>query len=422
MRDVAFRYIWRTVDAAPPANALLSATLHTFAWAGLNTSGQRVHGELQARDAHEALLQLRRQGITHTTVRPRRTSAWRHRRRPRAVATFTRQLATLLRTGVPLLRGFEMMAQGADDAQFRTVLQAIHADVQGGRALSSALARHPRHFDAVHCALVAAGEASGTLDLVLERLAQSLEKLLRIRARLRSAMMYPALVLTVAALVLVGILAWVVPTFEQTFASFGATLPWATRMVIAASHALVHYGPWLLIAVVPAALWLRHAWHTHAPFRAAVDRLALRVPMAGPLLRKALVARWTRTLCTMLTAGVNLLEALQSVAAASGNQVWAQATLRMREQIASGASLSAAMRRSGLFEPLTLQLALLGEESGALDELLARAADLHEQEFDESVNGLSSLIEPLTVLWLGALIGAIVVAMYLPVFQLGNLL
>ncbi len=394
---------------------------NVFEWQGIDASGSRARGELQADSEQQALLQLRKRGFTRTRVRPRRI-AWTLRGRSRELAGFTRQLATLLRTGVPLLRGFDVIAQGSADARFRVVVLALRADVASGTALSLALARHPQHFDAVYCALVAAGEASGTLDAVLDRLARSMEQLQRIRSRLRSAMMYPAIVLTVAAVVIAAILAWVVPSFEQTFAQFGAPLPWATRMVIAASHALVDHGPWMLALTLLGLVWGRHAWQAGERWRAATDRIGLRLPVIGALWRMALMARWTRTLATMVGAGVTILQALQGVADAMGNRVWRDATHRLREEIAGGVSLSVAMQRSGLFTPLLLQMTALGEESGTLDELLARAADIQEQEFDDRVAGLATLIEPVLVLLLGGLVGAIVIAMYLPVFQLGRLL
>jgi len=392
-----------------------------FEWQGIDATGSRARGELQADTEQQALLQLRKRGFTRTRVRPRRM-AWTPSGRSRELAGFTRQLATLLRTGVPLLRGFEVLAQGSADAGFRAVVLALRADVESGMSLSLALARHPRQFDTVYCALVAAGEASGTLDAVLDRLARSMEQLQRIGSRLRSAMLYPAIVLAVAAAVIAAMLAWVVPSFEQTFAQFGAPLPWATRMVIGASHAVVDHGLWLLALLLAGLACCQRLWLSGGHWRARTDRIGLRLPVIGPLWRTALMARWTRTLATMAGAGVTILQALQAVADAMGNQIWREASLQLRDEIAGGSSLSVAMQRSGLFSPLLLQMAAIGEESGTLDELLARAAEVVEQDFDDRVSALATLIEPLLVLLLGGVVGAIVIAMYLPVFQLGRLL
>ncbi|KAF1022385.1 MAG: putative type II secretion system protein F [Paracidovorax wautersii] len=319
-----------------------------------------------------------------------------------------------------MLQAFDIIARDHPVARLARVLAAIRTDVEAGLPLSAALRRHPQAFDALYADVVAAGELAGTLDTLLDRLASHLEKTEALKSRLRAALMYPAAVLAVALAVVAVIMAVVVPAFQDLFAAFGAELPVPTQAVIALSTWLVTHG-WLMLALlVASAIAAWQAVRRSPRLRAALEHLLLRLPLAGALLRQSAVTRWTRTLATLFAAGVPLVEALACVGSACGNGRYHAATLRIRQDVAAGSSLSHAMAATRLFSPMALQMAAVGEESGALDRMLAKAADWHEAEVDSRIAGLASLVEPVLVVVLGLLVGGIVVAMYLPVFQLGQ--
>jgi type IV pilus assembly protein PilC len=342
--------------------------------------------------------------------------------RPKDITLFTRQLATMLKAGVPLLQSFDIVGRGHANPNMAKLLGDIRADVETGTSLSAAFARFPRHFDRLYCNLVAAGEAAGILEDLLDRLAAHMEKTEALKSKIKSALMYPASVLAVAFIVVAVIMVFVIPAFEQVFGSFGADLPAATLIVMGVSEFFVAHG-WLILGLLGGGIWFfLRAWRRNRRVQQMMDRLLLRLPVFGQLVEKSCVARWTRTLATMFAAGVPLVEALDPAGGAAGNSVYAQATAKIRQEVSTGASLSAAMARTRLFPPMVVQMTAIGEESGSLDHMLGKAADFHEQEVNDRVAGLSSLMEPVIIVFLGLVIGGIVVSMYLPVFKLGQVI
>jgi type IV pilus assembly protein PilC len=332
----------------------------------------------------------------------------------------TRQLATLLHAGVPLLQSFDMLGKGLATSDLQTLIRDVHTQIEGGIALNQAFRKH-QVFDVFYCNLVAAGEMSGTLDVVLDRLAHHLEKMQALQATVRSALVYPAAILVIALTVLALILVFVVPAFQNIFASFGAELPWLTRMVIALSEAFQRYGLACAAFGIAAAWWARHQIRHRVAWQARLDRFLLRIPIAGQLIRHACTARWTRTLATLFTAGVPLTEALDAAQGVTGNAVFQAATQSIQAQLMRGTSLSKALESTeALFPPMVGQMCAIGEESGALDHMLAKTADYYEREVDSTVARLSTLMEPFIMVVLGVLIGGLVMALYLPIFQLGQ--
>jgi type IV pilus assembly protein PilC len=382
-------------------SASLRSGMRGFRWQALDSRGQRQRGIWQAGSATELRTRLLRKGMHHIRIQP--APFWMAgRASPAALARFTRQLATMHRAGVPLLQCLDLAIRSSSPF-FSGILQAVHDAVEQGQALHQALRQHPHHFDTLYCSVVEAGELSGTLDTVLSRLAQDLEQATALQARIRAALLYPL-------------------AFEQTFASLGAALPWPTLLVIEASRWLQVHGPWLLLALAAGALALRSRLRRHATMQHTMDRLLLHLPLLGPLAHKAATARWARTLATLFAAGVPLVEALPAVAGASGNRVFEQASLRIRQSLLGGSRFSHALESQALFAPLVVQMAEIGEESGALDAMLAKVAEYEGSALDEGLRGLSSLLEPLLMVVLGLLVGGVVLAMYLPVFSLGQAL
>ncbi len=391
-----------------------------FIWAGKDKAGRPIQGELRAASPAAVGLLLKRQGITATRIR--RESGWLRRRiTEKDLCTFTRQFATMLKAGLPLLQAFDIVARGHNNPALRRLILAIRAEVEAGSSLSQAFGRHPQYFDGLFCAMVAAGEQAGMLEPVLERLATYREKGLALRSKVRAAMFYPAAVLAVAVVVIAVIMVWVVPAFKAVFDDFGAELPLPTLLVMAVSDFLVRW--WLILgsATVGGAL-LCQAWHRSARVQASVDRLALGLPLLGGVITKAIVARWASTLATMFAAGVPLVESLDSVGATAGNAVYHEATQRIAAAVRSGTSLATAMQQTQVFPAMVVEMVAIGEESGALDDMLRKAAEFHESEVDAAVASLSSLLEPLIMVVLGVLIGGLVIAMYLPIFQLGSVI
>jgi type IV pilus assembly protein PilC len=390
-----------------------------FRWQGRDEQGRPVQGRLNALDAGLARAQLRRQGLQQVRLQ----RLWWElplRVRPRELSLMTRQLAALLRAGVPLLQALTMLSRSLPSGPLVEIVQAVQNDVASGMALHEALARHPRHFTGLYTSMVQAGESAGILDSMMERLAHTLEKNEGLRSRLRSALMYPTAVLGVATAVLVLILVFVVPVFEDVFKSFGADLPWATQMVVALSDGLSASGPLVMAGIVLGVWFWQRPQAAQARFKTAKDRWLLKLPLLGPLIGTAVVARWAQTLSALLAAGVPLAEALGPVSQACDHAIFERVTLQLQRQVAQGGRLSESMAQSGRFPPMIVQLCATGEETGALDNLLARAGGLMETELDDRVNGLSSLLEPLIIVVLGSLIGGILVAMYLPIFRLGQ--
>ena len=389
-----------------------------FEWEARDKSGRIVRGELRAGGEAALKATRRRQGLVVTRVRKRRGGGGGSIRQ-KDIAVFTRQLSAMISAGVPLLQAFDIVSRGSPNARMARLLGDIRADVEAGNSLSAAFRKHPRHFDRLYCNLVEAGENGGILEPLLDRLATYQQKVLAIKAKVRSALMYPAAVVVVAFIVLAVIMVYVIPSFKDVFKSFGADLPAPTLAVIALSDFFVAHGPWLLLAAGGGGFALLQSWRRSERLQDAADRLLLRLPVFGELVRKSVVARWTRTLATMTAAGVPLVEALGSVAGASGNAVYAGATEAIQREVSTGTSLTSAMRGTAVFPPMVLQMTAIGEESGSLEHMLGKAAEIIEEEVDEMVKGLSSLIEPMIIVFLGTLIGGIVVSMYLPIFKLG---
>jgi len=390
-----------------------------FEWEGKDRNGKTVRGELRAGGEAMVSATLRRQGILVNKVKKRRISGGKAIKQ-KDIAVFTRQLATMMRAGVPLLQSFDIVARGSTNARLTRLLNDIRQDVETGTSLSSAFRKHPMYFDALYCNLVEAGEAGGILEALLDRLAMYQEKTVAIKNKIKSALTYPIAVMVVAFVVVAVIMIFVVPAFKDVFSSFGADLPAPTLMVIAMSEFFVSYW-WLIFGVLGGGIYFfLQTWKRSEKMQKRMDRLLLKIPVFGDLLYKSAVARWTRTLSTMFAAGVPLVEALDSVGGASGNAVFAEATEKIQRDVSTGAALTTSMQTTGIFPTMVLQMASIGEESGSLDHMLAKAAEFYEDEVDEAVKALSSLMEPFIIVILGTIIGGIVVSMYLPIFKLGQ--
>jgi type IV pilus assembly protein PilC len=401
------------------AAAATSIKEFVFEWEGRDKNGKVVRGELRAGGEAMVGASLRRQGILVTKLKKRRMGGGRSIKQ-KDIAVFTRQLATMMRAGVPLLQAFDIVGRGSTNPRLTKLLADIRADVETGTSLSMAFRKHPLYFDALYCNLVEAGEAAGILEELLDRLALYQEKIVALKNKIRSALIYPIAVLVVAFVVLSIIMIFVIPSFKEVFTSFGADLPAPTLLVISMSELFVKYW-WAIFGVIfGGAYFFFQSWKRSEKMQKFMDRLLLKVPVFGDLVNKSAVARWTRTLATMFAAGVPLVEALDSVGGASGNAVFAEATEQIQKDVATGTALTTAMQMSGVFPTMVLQMASIGEESGSLDHMLGKAAEFYEDEVDEMVKGLSSLMEPFIIVVLGVLIGGIVVSMYLPIFKLGS--
>ena len=400
------------------ASAARNAKELVFEWEGRDKNGKVVRGELRAGGEAQVSASLRRQGILLTKVKKRRTSGGSSVKQ-KDIALFTRQLATMMKAGVPLLQAFDIVGRGATNPRLTKLLGDIRADVETGTSLSAAFRKHPMHFDALYCNLVEAGEAGGILEQLLERLAIYQEKTLAIKSKIKSALMYPIAVLVVAFLVVVIIMIKVIPAFKEVFSSFGADLPAPTLLVIAMSEFFVAWWPVVFGLIAGGGYMFMQTWKRSVKMQMVMDRLMLRIPVFGALINKSVIARWTRTLSTMFAAGVPLVEALDSVGGASGNAVYGEATQKIQRDVSTGSALTTAMQSTGVFPNMVIQMASIGEESGSLDHMLGKAAEFYEEEVDDMVKGLSSLMEPIIIVILGVLIGGIVVAMYLPIFKLG---
>ena len=389
-----------------------------YIWEGKDKTGKVIRGEIRATGDAMVQAMLRRQGIQVIKVRKQKIARG-GRISEKDIALFTRQLATMMKSGVPLLQAFDIAMKGSANAALSRMLNDIRTDVETGSNLSQAFAKHPAHFDRLFCNLVAAGEQAGILDGLLDRIATYKEKILAIKSKIKSALFYPTAVVVVAGLVISVMMLFVIPEFKSVFKSFGADLPAPTLLVIAISDAFVAY--WYLIfgAIIAAIVSIAWSYKRSTAMQIAVDRLVLRITVVGAIIRKATVARWTRTLSTMFAAGVPLVEALDSVGGASGNHVYLVATRQIQGEVSTGTSLTVAMQNADVFPTMVVQMVSIGEESGQLDSMLSKVADFFEQEVDDAVAGLSQLLEPLIMVFLGTVIGGLVVAMYLPIFKLG---
>jgi type IV pilus assembly protein PilC len=392
---------------------------YLFEWEGKDRSGKQVRGEIRAAGENQVQASLRRQGVFPTKIKKRRMRSGK-RIKPKDLAIFTRQLATMMKAGVPLLQSFDIVGRGNANASVTKLLNDIRTDVETGTSLSAAFRKFPMYFDNLYCNLVEAGEAAGILEQLLDRLAVYMEKTEAIKSKIKSALMYPTAVVVVAFVVVTIIMIFVIPAFKSVFSSFGADLPAPTLLVIAISEFFVKYW-WLMFGVVGGGVYFFfQAWRRSEKMQMFMDRLLLKVPIFGVLVEKSVIARWTRTLSTMFAAGVPLVEALDSVGGASGNMLYAQATEKIQQEVSTGTSLTAAMGNANLFPTMVLQMCAIGEESGSLDHMLGKAADFYEAEVDDMVAGLSSLMEPIIIVFLGTIIGGIVISMYLPIFKLGQ--
>ncbi len=392
---------------------------YVFEWEGKDRNGKVVRGETRAGGENQVQASLRRQGILPTKIKKRRMGSGKAIK-PKDIAIFTRQLATMMKAGVPLLQAFDIVGRGNPNVSVTRLLNDIRTDVETGTSLSSAFRKHPLYFNNLYCNLVEAGEAAGILEELLDRLATYMEKTEAIKSKIKSALMYPISVIVVAFVVVTVIMIFVIPAFKEVFSSFGADLPAPTLFVIAMSEFFVAYW-WLIFGVIGGGFYFFfQAWRRNEKMQHFMDRLMLRIPIFGALIEKSVVARWTRTLSTMFAAGVPLVEALDSVGGASGNSVYAIATEKIQQEVSTGTSLTAAMTNANIFPSMVIQMCAIGEESGSIDHMLGKAADFYEAEVDDMVAGLSSLMEPIIIVILGTIIGGIVVSMYLPIFKLGQ--
>ena len=391
-----------------------------FLWEGKDRKGNRIKGRGLAKDETELRIDLRRQGIAVAKVRKERHLFKSGGKvKPEDIALFSRQLATMLTAGIPMVQAFEIIGVGHDKPAMQKLVLSIKTDIETGNALNVALAKHPLYFNDLYVNLVEAGEHAGALETVLDKIATYQEKTEALKKKIKKALFYPAAVLAVAVIVTVILLLFVIPQFESLFEGFGADLPAFTQMVIDMSRWMQKHGWLLLIFAVVGVFVFAYFYKRSRPMRQWIDKMSLGIPVIGPILRKAAIARFARTLATMFGAGVPLVEAMKSVAGATGNIIYQDAVLRMRDEISTGMRMQRAMENTGLFPNMVVQMIAVGEESGSLDEMASKVADFYEADVDAAVDGLSSLLEPLIMVILGTLVGGLVIAMYLPIFKLG---
>jgi type IV pilus assembly protein PilC len=390
-----------------------------FLWEGRDKGGKVIRGELRSVSEAAVNATLRRQGIIVQKVKKQKYGRG-GKVTEKDISLFTRQLATMMKAGVPLLQCFDIVGKGASNPAVARLLVEVKTEVETGSSLAAAFRKYPLYFDALFCNLVAAGEQAGILETLLDRLATYKEKILAIKSKIKSALFYPVAIIVVAFVITAVIMIFVIPAFKEVFTSFGADLPAPTLMVMAVSDWFV--GNWYIIfpAVIGGVIGFLEAWKRSLPVQIFMDRLMLKLPVFGNLVLKSTIARWTRTLATMFAAGVPLVEALDSVGGASGNNVYLTATKKIQAEISTGTSLTMAMQNSGVFPNMVLQMCSIGEETGALDAMLGKVADFYEAEVDDAVEALSSLMEPMIMVVLGTLIGGMVIAMYLPIFKMGQ--
>jgi type IV pilus assembly protein PilC len=391
----------------------------TFSWEGRDKAGKTIRGELRAVSEAAVNATLRRQGIVVQKVKAVKRKGG-GRVTEKDIALFTRQLATMMKAGVPLLQSFDIVSKGAANPAVAKLLTDLKTDVETGSALAAAFRKFPLHFDQLFCNLVQAGEQAGILETLLDRLANYKEKILAIKSKIKAALFYPIAIVAVAFIITAVIMIFVIPAFKEVFSNFGADLPAPTLLVMAISDWFVGYW-YIIFPVIGGAIYgFFEAWRRSIAVQVFMDRLLLRLPVFGDLVKKSTIARWTRTLSTMFAAGVPLVEALDSVGGASGNYVYAVATKQIKQEVATGTSLTVAMQNTNAFPSMVIQMVSIGEETGALDAMLGKVADFFEAEVDDAVEALSSLMEPMIMVVLGTLIGGMVIAMYLPIFKIGQ--
>jgi type IV pilus assembly protein PilC len=392
----------------------------TYLWEGKDKKGKVIKGEMRAAGDSFVSATLRRQGITVTKVKKQSAFASKGKITDKDITLFTRQLATMMKAGVPLLQAFDIVGKGHSNPAVAKLLGDIKADVETGSSLSASFRKYPLYFDSLFCNLVGAGEQAGILDTLLDRLATYKEKIMAIKGKIKSALFYPISILVVAVVIVAVIMIFVIPAFKDLFSSFGADLPGPTLVVMAISDFFVSYW-WAIFGSIGGGLWFFfYTWKRSEKLQGTMDRLMLKLPIIGEIIRKATIARYARTLSTMFSAGVPLVEALDSVAGAAGNRVYYDATKRIQSEISTGTSLTVAMQNAQVFPNMVLQMTAIGEESGALDSMLSKVADFYEGEVDDAVEAMSSLMEPVIMVVLGTIIGGLVIAMYMPIFKMGS--
>ncbi|TVO84340.1 type II secretion system F family protein [Shewanella algae] len=404
-------------------NAKAQPKIHTFTWKGQNRDGKQSSGELRGASITEVKTLLKSQGINPKTVRKKSASMFGDKKiKPMDIAVITRQIATMLAAGVPLVTTIELIARGHEKNKVRVLLGTVLADIQAGIPLSDALRPHRAYFDDLYVDLVAAGEHSGSLDAVFDRIATYREKSEALKSKIKKAMFYPAAVVIVATAVTALLLIVVVPQFEEIFKGFGAELPAFTQLIVSISRAL--QSTWyLFLAGIVISVWLFVRAHRNSEhFRNRIDEMVLKIPLIGAILHKGAMARFARTLATTFAAGVPLIDGLESAAGASGNYVYRKALLNVRTEVMAGMQMNVAMRTTKLFPDMLIQMVMIGEESGSLDNMLNKIANIYEMQVDDAVDGLSSLIEPIMMVVIGTLVGGLIVGMYLPIFNLGNVI
>jgi type IV pilus assembly protein PilC len=396
-----------------------SNKLYNFVWEGKDRTGKLIKGEVKAGGEAVVTATLRRQGINVVKVKRQRLGGGK-KITEKDITFFTRQLATMLKSGVPLLQAFDIVGKGHNNPNVSRLLMDIKTDVETGNNLASAFRKFPLFFNNLFCNLVAAGEQAGILDTLLDRLATYMEKTLAVKAKIKGALFYPVSILVVAFVITAVIMIFVIPAFKELFTSFGADLPAPTLIVMQMSDVFVKWW-WAIFAGIGGGIWFfLYTWKRSRKMQKVMDRIFLKMPIFGTLIEKGILARWARTLSTMFAAGVPLVESLDSVGGASGNVVFEEATQKIREEVSSGSQLTVAMQNSGVFPSMVLQMTAIGEESGALDSMLSKVADFYEEEVDNAVKALSSLMEPIIMAVLGVIIGGLVIAMYLPIFKMGQ--
>lgn len=398
--------------------------LQVFLYKGINRKGDKRNGEIKATSVAEAKAMLRQQGVTPSAVKKKPKSLFGDEKRISAmdIAVVTRQIATMLSAGVPLVQSIDLIANGSDNKSLRALMQKISIKIQAGLPLSDTLREHPKYFDDLYCDLVKSGEQSGALDKIFDRIAIYKEKAEALKSKIKKAMFYPAAVMVVAGIVTSILLIFVVPQFAEIFQSFGAELPAFTRFVLGVSELMQQYWWVVLGLIILAGYLIGKSYQKSLKFRTACDALLLKAPIFGMILNKAAVARYARTLSTTFAAGVPLIEALESAAGASGNEIYKKAILDVRDEVSSGNQMHFAMKQTNRFPEMVVQMVSIGEESGSLDSMLAKVANIYEQEVDDAVDGLTALLEPLIMAVLGVIIGGLIVAMYLPIFQMGSII
>lgn len=410
-------------SVAKPETVRRAEALPIFVWQGTDKRGTKMKGEVPAKNANLVRAELRRQGITPTVVKPKPKPLFGGAGKAitaRDIAFFSRQIATMLKSGVPIVTSMEILAGGQKNPRFKSLIDNIRADIESGSSLYEALAKHPVQFDELYRNLVRAGESAGVLETVLDTIASYKENIETLKGKIKKAMFYPAMVVAVAILVSSVLLIFVVPQFEEVFKNFGADLPAFTKMIIAASDFMIGWWWLMLLAAVGSVVGFIALKKRSLAFAHLLDRLILRIPVIGQIMHNAAIARFSRTLAVTFKAGVPLVEALDSVAGATGNMVYTEAVRRMRDDVAVGYQMNMAMKQTNLFPHMVVQMTAIGEEAGALDAMLFKVAEFYEQEVNNAVDALASLIEPLIMVFLGVLVGGMVVGMYLPIFKLAG--